>query len=184
MWTFVAKKERQLRGRETTDPRLGDQYLFIALDPRTKLIAAHEVGKRDYPTTERFLRKLRDRLASPFELQFYTDGFLKYPAAITRVFADLIDHAQVIAPKRDPDEMREYGEGLKGKKLRIVKWLGLPDDEKIGTSYVERANGTVRQQMRRFTRKTQGFSKKHRGTRRSRVRARRGWPEPRCAGRG
>lgn len=159
IWTFVQKKERRLTTRDNGAVR-GDQYLFIALDPGSKLIVAHEVGKRDYPTTERFLRQIRDRLAHPFELQFFTDGFLEYPEAIRLVFADLIDHAQVIGPKRDPDEMAEYGEGLKGKGLRINKRLGLPDDEKIGTSYVERCNGTVRQQMRRFTRKTQGFSKK------------------------
>lgn len=44
--------------------------------------------------------------------------------------------------------------------------LGKPaDDARIGTSYVERHNGTIRQQIRRFTRKTLAFSKKLRNLR-------------------
>ena len=46
-----------------------------------------------------------------------------------------------------------------------MKRLGQPDDDAIGTSYVERNNGTIRQQLRRFTRKTLGFSKKLRNLR-------------------
>jgi hypothetical protein len=38
--------------------------------------------------------------------------------------------------------------------------LGNPDFEKISTSYVERQNLTMRMGMRRFTRLTDGFSKK------------------------
>jgi hypothetical protein len=41
-----------------------------------------------------------------------------------------------------------------------LRRLGSPDHAHISTSYIERQNLTMRMQMRRFTRLTNGFSKK------------------------
>ncbi len=82
----------------------------------------------------------------------FTDGFQEYLTAIDGLYGRKVDYAQVIKPvKAGPGE--EHGH------VETIIWCGQPALKRIGTSYVERNNGTIRQQIRRFTRKTLAFSK-------------------------
>ena len=149
IWTYVRKKEGHLTAADAHDPEAGDQYTFIGLDPRSRLIAAHAVGRRDAETTTDFLAQLRMRI--PGRLQLFTDGFPEYVFAVDGIFgAGGIDYAQVIKP-------------LDGGGQFVRQIRGDPDH--ASTSLVERHNATMRQQIRRMTRKTLAFSKKLRNLR-------------------
>jgi IS1 family transposase len=162
------------------------QWVWVAMDPESKLLLAVDVGARTLAMTQRVVHQVAQVLAPDCAPLFLTDGFREYLTALLTHYGQWVQlprrQAQGPAPKPRwmPLPGLLYAQVLKTVRrqrlvnvkhrvvfgsLEAVNQILVPLGWQINTSFVERLNLTIRQHVAAVGRRVNTLCKGEAGIR-------------------
>lgn len=158
VWSFVGKKRNHVRYSD--DPsKVGDFWTWVAIDPASKLVPHHMVGKRDMFEAREFTMELRRRVEG--RVQISTDKLAAYRYAIHAAFGNEVDYGRIVKrykvePRASVGTRRPWSSASRRTWSTATRtWR-----RSARQSSSARISLTMRTQIRRMTRLTLGFSKR------------------------